>query len=188
RLQDMEVAIEMKLVSVSESFYERIGMDFDVNLKTPHTRFEQQLLDSSFAPFKQVNRNLNFDHAVFGMTPAGTLTPDLNIPLQNSSFGFSVPPFGGYTAPGLDGGLSLGLAFLSDIQVFMLLEAAQGDRRTNIMQAPKITVFNGQTSTMFVGDQTFFLLSLTPVPLGQTGLVVFNPANTPVPLEIGRAH
>src|SRR5205823_2910093 len=58
RLQDMEVAIEMKLVSVSESFYERIGMDFDVNLKTPHTRFEQQLLDSSFAPFKQVNRNL----------------------------------------------------------------------------------------------------------------------------------
>jgi len=28
------------------------------------------------------------------------------------------------------------LAFLSDVQVFMFLEAAQGDRRTNIMQAP----------------------------------------------------
>ena len=35
RLQDMEVAIEMRLVLVSESFYERIGVDFNVNLQTP---------------------------------------------------------------------------------------------------------------------------------------------------------
>ena len=50
----------------------------------------------------------------------------------------------------------MGLAFLSDIQVFLFLEAAQGDTRTNVMQAPKLTLFNGQTATLNVGDTQFF--------------------------------
>jgi type II secretory pathway component GspD/PulD (secretin) len=183
RLQDMEIAIEMRLVSVSESFYERIGVDFDVNLRTPiNPSVENRLLNGAFTPFGTVNRNLNFENTVFGLTPAGTLTPDLNFPIKPSSFQFSVPPFGGYTAPGLDGGLSLGLAFLSDIQVFMILEAAQGDSRTNIMQAPKITVFNGQTATLTIGTTQFVNLGITPVPIN--GTVVFVPQNTPLPINV----
>ena len=77
--------------------------------------------------------------------PAGTLTPDLNIPIRNSTFNFTTPQFGGYQP---EAGLSLGLAFLSDIQVFMFLEAVQGDRRAHIMQAPKISVYNGQQATI----------------------------------------
>ena len=34
---------------------------------------------------------------------------------------------------------------LNDVQVFLWMEAVQGDRRVNVMQAPKITLFNGQT-------------------------------------------
>ena len=48
-----------------------------------------------------------------------------------SSVNFTTPAFGGYQP---EAGLSLGLAFLSDIQVFMFLEAVQGDRRAHIMQ------------------------------------------------------
>src|SRR5439155_26028335 len=182
RLQDMEIAIEMRLVSVSESFYERIGVDFDVNLKTPtNPGAENQLLNSSFTPFGTVNRNLQFNKLVTGLTPAGTLTPDLNIPIKPSSYNFSVPPFGGYTAPGVDGGLSLGLAFLSEIQVFMILEAAQGDSRTNIMQAPKITVFNGQTAFITVNTTQFVNLGITPIQQGN-GQLIFQPQNTPLPI------
>jgi type II secretory pathway component GspD/PulD (secretin) len=183
RLQDMEVAIEMRLVSVSESFYERIGVDFDVNLRTPiNPGNEQQLLSSNFTPFQTVNRNLNFNRMITGLTPAGTLTPDLNIPIKSTSFNFSVPPFGGYTSPGLDGGLSLGLAFLSDIQVFMILEAAQGDSRSNIMQAPKITVFNGQTAFITVSTSQFVNLGITAVPFN--GQIVFVPNNVPIPIGV----
>src|SRR5262249_48838473 len=88
--------------------------------------------------------------------------------------------FGGY--PGTlnnDGGLALGLAFLSDIQVFMFMEAAQGDRRSNAMQAPKITVFNGQLATITVGDEIWFLRNITPVPT-QSG-TGFVPLPTPEP-------
>ncbi len=52
-----------------------------------------------------------------------------------------------------DGGLSLGLAFLSDIQVQMFLEAAQRDRRSNVMQAPKQTMFNGPSAGLRVQDK-----------------------------------
>jgi type II secretory pathway component GspD/PulD (secretin) len=67
----------------------------------------------------------------------------------------------------------LGLAFLSDIQVFMFMEAAQGDQRTNVMQAPKITMFNGQTSTITVMDQQFFVTNVQVVP--QNGQLTFLP-------------
>jgi general secretion pathway protein D len=48
--------------------------------------------------------------------------------------------------------LNIGLAFLSDIQVFLFLEAVAGDVRTNVMTAPKLTLENGQTSTLIVGE------------------------------------
>ncbi len=184
RLQDLEVAIEMRLVSVSESFFERIGVDFNVNIKSPTSAANQiDLVNGQFTPFGQVNSQFQGIKAITGLTPAGTLTPDLGIPIRNSSFDFSVPPFGGYPGTlGADGGLSLGLAFLSDIQVFMFLEAAQGDRRLNVMQAPKLTVFNGQTANITVNDQQFFL---TGVNINQAnGQIFFSPNNQPFPLGV----
>ncbi len=180
RLLNMEIAIEMRLVLVAESFYERIGVDFDVNLRTPVTPgVQNQLLNQSFDPFGVVNRNLDFRNVMVGLTPAGTLTPDLNVPIKNSSFNFSVPPFGGYTAPSTDGGISLGLAFLSEIQVFMILEAAQGDSRTNIMMAPKITVFNGQFANINVFTSQYVNTGITAFPVN--GQIIFQPNNIPLP-------
>jgi type II secretory pathway component GspD/PulD (secretin) len=184
RLQDLEVAIEMRLVSVSESFFERIGVDFNVNIKSPTSSANQiDLVNGQFTPFGQVNSQFQGIKAITGLTPAGTLTPDLAIPVKNSSFDFSVPPFGGFPGTlGADGGLSLGLAFLSDIQVFMFLEAAQGDRRMNIMQAPKITVFNGQTATISINDFQFFLTGLNINVAG--GQLIPTPNNQPFPLGV----
>src|SRR5262249_22941969 len=83
--------------------------------------------------------------AVSGLTSAGTFTPDLGIPIRQSSFNFTTPQFGGYQP---EAGPSLGLAVLTGIQVLMVLEAVQGDRRAHVMQAPKLTVFNGQQATI----------------------------------------
>src|SRR5262249_15685946 len=95
----------------------------------------------------------------------------------------TAPPFGGY--PGTltgDGGLALGLAFLSDIQVFMFMEAAQGDTRTNMLQAPKLTMFNGQTATISVTDNEFFLLGLQVAQAGPQ--IFFVPQHAPGPIGV----
>jgi type II secretory pathway component GspD/PulD (secretin) len=180
RLQDLEVAVEVRLVNLEETFFERIGINFDINIENRNTKQEQLIASQNFQPFGFLNtfRPNNF---ITGLTPAGTFTNDLNIPITQNSFELAIPPFGGFpNAPGADGGLSLGLAFLSDIQVFMFMEAAQGDRRTNTMQAPKITMFNGQTSSLTVTDFQFFVTGVTVVDVG--GQIVFVPQNTPFPI------
>jgi type II secretory pathway component GspD/PulD (secretin)/tetratricopeptide (TPR) repeat protein len=175
RLQDQEVAVEIRFITIAESFFEKIGLDFNINIRTDNSKFEPQIVSQQFRPFGFIN-HFTPKNFVSGLTPAGSLTQDLNIPISNSSFQFAVPPFGQFpNIPGGNGGLSMGLAFLSDIEVFLFMEAAQGDSRTNVMQAPKITLFNGQTSTITVNDQQFFVTAVSVTQVG--GQVVFTPNN-----------
>ncbi len=179
RLQDQEVAVEVRFITVAEEFYERIGLDFSINIRNDQTRYEPQIVSQQFKPFGFIN-HFTPSNFLTGLTPAGSFTQDLNIPIKATSFNMGIPPFGGFpNAPGADGGLSLGLAFLSDIEVYLLMDAAQGDQRTNVMQAPKLTMFNGQTATLAVTDQQFFVVGVTVIQIG--GQVVFVPTNVPIP-------
>jgi type II secretory pathway component GspD/PulD (secretin) len=178
RLQDLSISVEVRIVSLSEAFFERIGVDFQMNIKTKGTEnFERSLTTGSFRPVPFIN-DINTTGVVTGWSPATGFTSDLDVPIRPNTYGFSVPPFGGYPGNG-NGGLNLGLAFLNDIQVFMFLEAAAGDRRTNTMSAPKITMFNGQTSTISFVESTFFTTGLSILNVG--GQFVYQPQNTPFP-------
>lgn len=180
RLQDQEVAVEVKFISLAEAYFERIGVDFNVNLTNHNNaKYGPQIVSQQFAPFGFLN-NFQPTKLISGMTPAGNLTQDLNIPINTSSFAMATPPFGAYpNIPGGNGGVDLGIAFLSDIQVFMFMEAAQGDQRTNVMQAPKLTLFNGQSATISIFDTQFFVTSVQVAQLG--GQVIFVPQNSPIP-------
>jgi hypothetical protein len=96
RLQDKEVALEVKFLQVSDEFYKRLKDDFE-------------LKDCKDGP----------------------------------------------------------MASLDDKQLFLLMEAAQGDARTNVMQSPKITMFNGQLSTVRVLETRFFTAKLEMLKLGE---------------------
>ncbi len=174
RLLDQEVALEIKLISIAEDFYERIGLDFNLNVKTDRNtaKFEPMITSGQYKPAGYIN-DPYFRNMVGGITPAGSFTSDLDIPINQNSFNLTNPAFGNYFgAPG--GGINMGLAFLSDIQVFLFLEAAQGDTRTNVMQAPKLTLFNGQTATLNVGDTQFFVTGVNLQTLAN-GNVAFEP-------------
>jgi type II secretory pathway component GspD/PulD (secretin)/tetratricopeptide (TPR) repeat protein len=196
RLQDLQVAVEIRIITLAETFFERIGLDFSLNvLPNKNTqKYEPELVTGNYAPTGNINafRPSNF---LAGVRPGGiigpsggntgSLTSDLSIPIRQSSFQYAIPPFAFPNNPGFDGGLSMGLAFLSDIQVYMFMEAAQGDQRTNVMSAPKLTLFNGQTSTINVNDQQFFVTNVNVVGFG--GQIVFVPVNNPVPLGVSLA-
>ncbi len=178
RLQDQEVSVEVRFITISEAFFERIGMDFNINIVTNNPKFQNMIVSEQFQPFGEINKITS--NAVVGLQPSGQFTNTLDIPITQNSFNLAVPPFGGFpNMPGADGGLSLGLAFLSDIQVFLFMEAAQGDRRTNVMQAPKITLFNGQTANINITDLQFFVTNVSFFLVN--GQVVFFPNNTPIP-------
>ena len=184
RLQDLEVAIEIRYINLSEAFYERIGLDFGMNLNTHNDRTLVNLANAGGGTALTNLGNLkNAGGKIVGLAAPGVPTPDLDLPIQATSFGMAIPPFGQFpNAPGADGGISLGLAFLSDIQVQMFLEAAQGDRRSNIMQAPRLTMFNGQTASLQISEQAFFLTGVNVFAVN--GQIVFQPQNQGIPVGI----
>jgi general secretion pathway protein D len=88
------------------------------------------------------------------------LTSDLDVQFNQGSFGPAIPTFGGYTA---GQGAQVGFAILSDIEAFFFLEAAQGDSRSNILQAPKVTLFDGQLANINDTVSRPFVTSIIPV-------------------------
>jgi type II secretory pathway component GspD/PulD (secretin) len=109
--EEPQVVLEVRLLSVSDESFERIGVDFNVN-----------------PPAKQ------------GPQDAPKRGQDVDVQ-------------------------KLGLTFLSDLQVHQLLEAAQGDRRTNIMQLPRLTLRNNQRGTVESTETRYFMTGVEWVPI-----------------------
>jgi type II secretory pathway component GspD/PulD (secretin) len=113
REQDTQVVLEVRVVSVPDVYFERIGVDF----------------------------NVSADRAC-GPCPAKMEVKCAEDPIKCAS----------------DRG-----TFLNDKQVAQFLEAAQGDRRANIMQAPKMTVLNGQMAHVDCTDKQKFVTGVEVV-------------------------
>jgi general secretion pathway protein D len=144
RLQNLQITIEVRFITLSDTFAEQIGVDFNVEFKDNLTRLPQE----------------DDRGVVVGFDGLGGLpTPDLDIRFDNGSFGLN-PPFG---AAGLGTPSTLGFAILSDIEAFFFLQAAQSDNRTNVMQAPKVTMFDGQFASISDQTQRPFVTSIIPV-------------------------
>ena len=91
---DQEVAVEVRFISIAEGFYERIGVDFNINIPTGNaTSSTGSLLAGGNFTNGQFPNVFDPKSFLTGFTPAGTFTPDLDIPIKNSSFGMAIPPF-----------------------------------------------------------------------------------------------
>ena len=144
-LQDLQVTIEVRFIRLTDSFFERIGVDFDFNIEDgtniPFTGDESLPPGASFEPPRasaSVGLDKNTSESDFPRFHA-----DLDIPFRNGSFGLTAPQFG--TPQDV---ATFGFAILSDIEAYFLIEAAQGDQRSNLLNAPKVTLFNGQYATI----------------------------------------
>jgi general secretion pathway protein D len=145
RLQNLQITIEVRFITLSDTFAEQIGVDFDFQVDDRNKTFPDEDGGESIT--------VGFNGQGF--------TPDLDISFNNTSFaGALVPAFGGAN---LGEASSLGFAILSDIEAFFFIQAIQTDNRTNVMQAPKVTLFDGQIATISDFSQQPFVTSITPV-------------------------
>ena len=173
RMQDLQVTIEVRFITLNDNFFERIGVDFDFTLTNNtgnvqaagfsgpvNTTVNGQAVSTYVRP-DNTGTAIPGLQAV-GSSPAssGVYTSDLDIPMTQGSYALAVPQFGGFDATA---GASLGFAVLSDIEAFFFINAAQGDRRSNVLQAPKVTLFNGQQAFVSDTSQTPFVISVVPV-------------------------
>ncbi len=170
RMQDLQVTIEVRFITLNDNFFERIGVDFDFDLDDdidrPFQVFGRVIEgdDDDDDGTEEPQRNtLDTDHdksVTVGMSQPGVFSADLDVPFQQGSFQLAVPQFGGFDATA---GAQMGFAILSEIEAFFFINAAQGDRRSNVMQAPKVTLFNGQMAMVSDTSQSPFVVSVVPV-------------------------
>jgi general secretion pathway protein D len=175
RMQDLQITIEVRFITLSDSFFERIGVDFDFNIaknisNPQNAGFTTPIVNpaTGIASPLYIGASSNNGTAIPGIqagtspTPAqaGIFTQDTSIPFNQGSYALAVPQFGGFDATA---GASVGFAILSDIEAYFFINAAQGDKRTNVLQAPKVTLFNGQQAFVSDTSQTPFVISVIPV-------------------------
>lgn len=168
RLQDLQVTIEVRFLTLNDNFFERIGVDFDFNIddnSNPAKGWVQQFnaVQSSGSLPSVDNVNVDADsgkNLTVGMSNPGIFAADLDIPFRQNSFSLAAPQFGGFDPTA---GAQIGFAILSDIEAYFFINAAQGDRRSNILQAPKVTLFNGQQAFISDSSTTPFVISVIPV-------------------------
>lgn len=129
---DVQVAVEVRFVSLTDEFFERIGIDFEKSVQEDKGCCAVRCNESNYSIVEKI--------------------------------------------PGLkDVAGGKGVAFLDDKQVKTLIEVAQGDRRATIMQAPKLTTFNGQRSSIQICDQQFFVTDVEMTRVGDQ--VILKPKN-----------
>ncbi len=145
RLQNLQITIEVRFITLADSFAEQIGVDFQAQFDDNVTTLPDDDSGKSVV--------IGFDGI------SGLPTADLDIRFDNGSFGLA-PPFG---AGGLGTPSTIGFAILSDIEAFFFLQAAQADNRSNVMQAPKVTMFDGQFANIADITQRPFVTSIVPV-------------------------
>jgi len=168
RLQDLQVTIEVRFLTLNDNFFERIGVDFDFNIddnSNPAKGWVQQFNSVQASGSLPTVDNVNVDadsgkNLTVGMSNPVVFAADLDIPFRQNSFSLAAPQFGGFDPTA---GAQIGFAILSDIEAYFFINAAQGDRRTNILQAPKVTLFNGQQAFISDSSTTPFVISVIPV-------------------------
>ena len=150
RLQDLQITIEVRFITLKDDFFERIGLDFDFDVE-----------DSSGLPqpLTAIPDTISGTR-IFGRDATGNPTTDLDLSFTQDSFTSAVPQFGGFD---INTAANFGFAILSDIEVFFLIQASKGDNRSNVTSAPKVTLFNGQTASVNNTSLNPFVTSVEPV-------------------------
>lgn len=222
KLQDLQVTVEVRFISVSDNFFERIGVDFDFNVQDnlgdpagvpafgsrqltfpgsttggggggggaqqgqdlrgntqqgggggggqQGQQGQQAQQGGSSRLFDRVNRvnspRDDFNGQTVGLSGPNQFTEDYDIQFRQGSFEIGVPDFGGFQP---SAGIQVGMAILSDIEAFFFIQAAQGDSRSNIMTAPKVTMYNGQTAMVSDNIIRNYVAQQIPV-VGQGGI------------------
>lgn len=207
RMQDIQVTIEARFITLRDTFSEAIGVDFDFNLQSDVYGKNSSFAQEQANAFYPAGGGSTTGGGTGGGTTTGTQQPYLVNSYRDHALGNrqpvvvgtssaggsgSLPPFTGnlgipflqnsYPASsvqGFDRGATFGISFLSDLEVFLFVNAAQSDRRNNIVQAPKVTTFNGSAAYIQSTENIPYVSNY--IPIVGPGSVAFQPVIQQVP-------
>ncbi|MFA9478631.1 hypothetical protein ACERK3_10020 [Phycisphaerales bacterium AB-hyl4] len=143
----IQISVEARFLLVDQNFLENIGVDFDFQIDSP---------GGNFGPIR-----FGQDSASITNNPQTDRTPGRFQP------GTSIGRPTGFGPDGFNRtgrSLDLGVSYLDDLEVNLLVHATQASQRSVSLTAPRVTFFNGQTAFVVVAQQFAFISDLEPIP------------------------
>jgi type II secretory pathway component GspD/PulD (secretin) len=132
----LQIAIETRFLFVDQNFLDELEVDLDLTYDNPTDHFGPVTVDQGSASI--------VDRPTTPLTP-GAFLPDTTTGLVPRS-------------------LNLGVEYLDDLEVNLVLNATQASRRAFTLTAPRVTLFNGQRGYVMVARQLSFVSDLEPIP------------------------
>ncbi|MFM7317665.1 MAG: type II secretory pathway, component PulD [bacterium] len=214
RMQDIQVTIEARFITLSDVFAESIGVDFDFNIQSdvygPKSSFALEQAGTGgtggtggqFYPSgggaggtggtgggtasgpSPYLINSYLDHSLGNRTPltvgvSGPSTAGMPSFTSNLGMPFLQGSYPSSTNDATGNGATFGIAFLSDLEMYLFVNAAQTDKRSNIVQSPKVTTFNG--SAAFIQSTQNIPYVANYIPIVGPGSVAYQPVISQVP-------
>jgi general secretion pathway protein D len=172
------ISVESRFCQVSDQFLQDITLDVDVAFVGTSSRFNNidgttGLPVSILNP--AANNAYNTTPGIPPLVAAGPISAFPNPagqPIIISGTGSNgvgtrtLLPLGGtaFSNMGMnDGGMVVSGVFLDDLQVGFLLRAIQADVRSVVLQAPRVTLYNGQRSYISVSTVVTYIADAEPV-------------------------
>ncbi|MEM1211235.1 MAG: hypothetical protein AAGI68_02950 [Planctomycetota bacterium] len=139
----IQISVESRFLTVDQNFLEEFGIDIDA-------RYTPDPANSDFGPIQIAQDSITLAQrlgsSIAGLSP---LTNGDAFDKNDSGTGRS---------------LSLGVSFLDDLEVDLLVNATLANQRSTALNAPRVTFFNGQRAYVVVARQIAFVSDLEPVP------------------------
>ena len=167
------ISVEARFAAVSDQFLQDISLDVDAVLAS--SRYNASTyMNPGANPVTDpgaIATGAGFN-TLPGVSPTGTIVGQFAQPIfisQTSSnnqgltklLPLTGTAFANFTAN--EGGLAVSGVFLDDIQVGFLLRAIQADVRSTTLQAPRLTLFNGQRSYISMATIVSYISDVEPI-------------------------
>jgi general secretion pathway protein D len=174
KLSDLQIAVEVRYITISDDYYEKMGVDFQMKFRNDGAADKVVLYGDNSSSTTTSTTDSDTDssssssqtgiakgnNVTVGLQGPSQFQFDLSIPVVQNTYGLADPMYGGFNP---DSGLRMGFALLSDIEAYFFMNATQGDSRSNILQAPKVMIFNGQMGSVVDTTTSPFVTSVVPV-------------------------
>ena len=143
----IQVSIDIRFITVSDNFLEAIGFDWtgqdNPAASAPH------YIDTDADGVPDVSTGLEYDRTISGGNWSA-------FGMINNALGIGAT-LGTGRGPGGAGGLTLHGSFLDDVEVNFILTAVQQSTRATVLNAPKLTMMNGQRAYIAISRQQNFV-------------------------------
>jgi hypothetical protein len=144
-----------------------------INVQAPYQRMGDNFYDRTGVSF---NMFFPGNNRIFGFNGA-SVTP--NITVTQGSAATALPPFGGYDP---NGDLRTGILYNGgDFGFGLTVAAGKGNTRSLVSNSPSVTMFNGQSASIFDGETRPFVTSIGPGSGASTGVGL-------LPIQLPRLH